>query len=167
MYVKFNNDIKELFEKIEKSGNIQFCDITTSDGVRIYRRGLFFIFYVAMKEINPNDKLYVNNTLNDAIYCELKSGEPSEEYLQQIEDKMREIVEKDYIFVKKTIDKFDAIEMFSKIGEEDKALLFKYRKKVPSIFIIWINILITFMVTYLIQPDIYPNSIYKKLKKDL
>ncbi|MGB4434337.1 MAG: nucleoside kinase, partial [Defluviitoga tunisiensis] len=129
LYVKFNNDIKELFEKIEKDGFIQFCDITTNDGVRIYRRGLFFVFYIALKEINPDDKLYVNNTLNDAIYCELKSGIPTEEYLQLIENKMKEIVEKDYVFVKKTVDKFDAIEMFSNNGDEDKALLFKYRKK--------------------------------------
>jgi len=129
LYVKFNNDIKELFSKVSKSGSIQFCDITTLDGVRIYRRGLFFVLYIALKEINPEDRFYVNNTLNDAMYCEFKSGEPSEDYLLLIENKMREIVEKDIVFEKKTIDKFDAIKMFKEIGEEDKALLFKYRKK--------------------------------------
>ncbi|PNR96003.1 nucleoside kinase [Petrotoga olearia] len=129
LYVKFNNDIKELFSKVSKSGSIQFCDITTPDGVRIYRRGLFFVLYIALKEINPEDRFYVNNTLNDAMYCEFKSGEPSEDYLLLLENKMREIVEKDIVFEKKTIDKFDAIKMFKEIGEEDKALLFKYRKK--------------------------------------
>ncbi len=129
LYVKFNNDIKELFSKVSKSGSIQFCDITTPDGVRIYRRGLFFVLYIASKEINPEDKFYVNNTLNDAMYCEFKSGEPSEDYLLLLENKMREIVEKDIVFEKKTIDKFDAIKVFKEIGEEDKALLFKYRKK--------------------------------------
>ncbi|PNR93961.1 nucleoside kinase [Petrotoga sp. 9PWA.NaAc.5.4] len=129
LYVKVNNDIKELFAKVSKNGNIQFCDIQTPDGVRIYRRGLFFIFYIALKEINPKDKLYVNNTLSDAMYCELKLGEPSEEYLSCLENKMRDIVEQNIVFEKKTIDKFDAIEMFKRIGEEDKALLFKYRKK--------------------------------------
>ena len=129
LYVKVNNDIKELFIKVSKNGNIQFCGIQTPDGVRIYRRGLFFIFYMALKEINPKDKLYVNNTLNDAMYCELKLGEPSDEYLSRLENKMRDIVEQNIVFEKKTIDKFDAIEMFKRIGEEDKALLFKYRKK--------------------------------------
>ncbi len=136
LYVKFNNDIKELFSKVPKSGSIQFCDITTPDGVRIYRRGLFFVLYIALKEINPEDKFYVNNTLNDAMYCEFKSGEPSEDYLLLLENKMREIIEKDIVFEKKTIDKFDAIKMFTDIGEEDKALLFKYRKKSTDIFLI-------------------------------
>lgn len=129
LYVKFNNDIKELFENIPKSGEIEFCDITTPDGVRIYRRGLFFILYMALKQINKNDKFFVNNTLNDAMYCEFSSGVPTQDYLNLIENKMHEIVEKDIVFQKRTIDKFEAIEMFSKIGEIDKALLFKYRKK--------------------------------------
>jgi uridine kinase len=162
LYVKFNNDIKELFSKVPKSGSIQFCDITTPDGVRIYRRGLFFVLYIALKEINPEDKFYVNNTLNDAMYCEFKSGEPSEDYLLLLEKKMREIIEKDIVFEKKTIDKFDAIKMFTDIGEEDKALLFKYRKK-STVNIYYADKYFNYFYGYLPYSTGYVNKF--KLKK--
>ncbi|MDK2906855.1 ATPase AAA [Petrotoga mexicana DSM 14811] len=162
LYVKFNNDIKELFSRVPKSGSIQFCDITTPDGVRIYRRGLFFVLYIALKEINPEDKFYVNNTLNDAMYCEFKSGEPSEDYLMLLENKMREIVEKNIVFEKKTIDKFDAIKMFKEIGEEDKALLFKYRKK-STVNIYYAGKYFNYFYGYLPYSTGYVNKF--KLKK--
>jgi len=162
LYVKFNNDIKELFSKVPKSGNIQFCDITMPDGVRIYRRGLFFVLYIALKEVNPEDKFYVNNTLNDAMYCEFKSGEPSEDYLLLLENKMKEIVQKDIVFEKKTIDKFDAIKMFKEIGEEDKALLFKYRKK-STVNIYYAGKYFNYFYGYLPYSTGYVNKF--KLKK--
>ncbi|PNR99402.1 ATPase AAA [Petrotoga miotherma DSM 10691] len=162
LYVKFNNDIKELFSRVPKSGSIQFCDITTADGVRIYRRGLFFVLYIALKEINPEDKFYVHNTLNDAMYCEFKSGEPSENYLLLLENKMREIVKKDIVFEKKTIDKFDAIKMFKETGEEDKALLFKYRKK-STVNIYYAGKYFNYFYGYLPYSTGYVNKF--KLKK--
>ncbi|MDN5343118.1 nucleoside kinase [Oceanotoga sp. DSM 15011] len=127
--VKINNNIKELFKKVEHSGNIKFLDLSDPDGVRIYRRGILFLIYMALKDINPNDKFYVNNSIGPGLYCEFDSGIPSQEYLDKIVERMKELVKKNLVFEKLTKDKQYVINLFKQDNQEDKANLFKYRKK--------------------------------------
>jgi uridine kinase len=49
-----NNDIRELSKSIDRNSDLDFIDMTTEDGVRIYQRGLMFIAYVASKELFPD-----------------------------------------------------------------------------------------------------------------
>lgn len=127
--VRYNNDIKELNKKVYEDGNIEFLDILTEDGFKINLRGLFFVLYIALKEINNKDKFFVHHSLGNGMYCELKSGIPTDDYLKQINDKMKEIIEKNIPFEKYTEDKFKAIDMFTENDQYNKALLFKYRLK--------------------------------------
>ncbi|KAF2956021.1 nucleoside kinase [Marinitoga sp. 38H-ov] len=127
--VKHNNNIKELGKIIEDSGKIELLDISTIDGFRIYQRGVLFLLYMALKELYPEDKLFVHHSIGDGLYCELKSGKPSQKKLEILKEKMLEYVKKDLPFKKNTINKFKAMKMFENIGLKDKSDLFKYRKK--------------------------------------
>lgn len=127
--VKHNNNIREIFKEVDSDGIIEFIDIKTPDGVKINRRGLFFILYAAIKDLNSEDDLLVNNSLGNGIYCELKSGIPSEEHLEKIKNIMKDYINKDLEFDKHNIDKFQAIKMFEENNHMEKSLLFKYRKK--------------------------------------
>jgi len=127
--VKHNNNIREIFKEVDSDGIIEFIDIKIPDGVKINRRGLFFILYAAIKDLNSEDDLLVNNSLGNGIYCELKSGIPSEEHLEKIKNIMKDYINKDLEFDKHNIDKFQAIKMFEENNHMEKSLLFKYRKK--------------------------------------
>lgn len=127
--VKFNNNIKELFKSITEEGTVEFITLDSMDGVRIYQRGIIFLLDFALSKVNPEDKLYVHSMIGNGLYCELKSGIPTESYLKEISDKMLELVKQDIKLEKTSIDKFKAIKMFEEKDYESKALLLKYRKK--------------------------------------
>jgi uridine kinase len=127
--VKHNNNIKELGKVIEDSGKLELLDVSTIDGFRIYQRGVLYLLYMSLKELYPDDKLYVHHSIGDGLYCELKSGKPSQKKLEILKEKMIEYVQKDLPFNKKTINKFKAMKMFENVGLKDKSDLFKYRKK--------------------------------------
>jgi uridine kinase len=127
--VKHNNNIKELIKPIEDSGTIELLDTSTLDGFRIYQRGVLFLLYMSLKDLFPEDKLYVHHAIGSGLYCELRSGKPSQKKLEILKQKMIEYVEKDLPFEKKTISKFRAMKMFENVDLKDKSDLFKYRKK--------------------------------------
>ncbi|AEX84965.1 ATPase AAA [Marinitoga sp. 1135] len=127
--VKHNNNIKELLKEIEDSGEIVLLDTSTLDGFRIYQRGVLFLLYMALKDLYPEDKLYVHHSIGSGLYCELRSGKPSQKKLEMLKEKMLEYVKEDLPFEKKTISKFRAIKMFENVDLVDKSKLFKYRKK--------------------------------------
>ncbi|MGC8704610.1 MAG: nucleoside kinase [Athalassotoga sp.] len=132
----FNNDIRELSKTLERDGTLDFIDLTSEDGVRIYQRGLMFLAYVAAKRIFPDKKMRVRYSLGKGIYCEFDRWVPSEEDLKNLKDKMRELVEMDIPFLKEELYKFDALELFEKNGMKDKIELLKYRTK-STINVYW------------------------------
>lgn len=127
--VKYNNNIKELFKIPTEDGIIEFLDLSTSDGVKIYQRGLLFLLEIALKELNKNENLYVQASIGNGLYCEFETKNPSEDYINKIKEKMKDLIKQDLPFKKENIEKFKAIKMFKDVGKNDKALLFKFRKK--------------------------------------
>ena len=50
---RVNNDIKDLSHELVEDSSIKFIDLTDEDGMRIYRRSLYFIFIKAVNELFP------------------------------------------------------------------------------------------------------------------
>ena len=51
--VMLNNEIRELTYRIECDCNIDFVDLTSEDGIRIYERSLKFLLIKAVHDIFP------------------------------------------------------------------------------------------------------------------
>lgn len=132
----FNNDIRELSKTLDRDGELDFVDLTSEDGVRIYQRGLMFIAYVASKAIFPDKKMRVRYSLGKGIYCEFEGWEPSKSDLVSLKEKMMELVKMDVPFLKEELYKFDALELFGKHNMKDKIELLKYRTK-STINVYW------------------------------
>ncbi len=131
-----NNDIRELSKSLDRDADLDFIDLTSEDGVRIYQRGLMFIAYVASKELFQDKRMRVRYSLGKGIYCEFDNWIPSEEDLEKIKNKMHELVSMDIPFMKEELYKFDALELFKNKGMNDKIELLKYRTK-STINIYW------------------------------
>lgn len=126
---KFNNKIRELFRTVNMNGTLRFVDLKEADGMRVYRRGLIFLLYIAMKDLFPQKRLRVMHSLGNSLYCEVEEGVLGREDLESLKQRMQELVEQDKPFKKKRMSRFDAIELFKKLGWEDKAKLFRFRRK--------------------------------------
>lgn len=109
-----NNEVKNLNYKLQNNDNIELLDITDRDGARIYTRGLLFIMSMAFKELYPEILLTVNYQLKSSMICELKNTIPTEEMIENVREKMQEIIDKNLKIEKKELPREKAIEFLKK-----------------------------------------------------
>ncbi len=127
---KINHEVKSLNFAMQEDCNLDLIDYTTSDGSRIYVRGLTFIMTQAFEELYPEKKILVNYSLGHSIYCEDATGNAvTDEELENITNRMNEIIEKDLPFVKSELSIEDARKMYERSGRTDKLELLETRKK--------------------------------------
>lgn len=119
---KYNNEVKSLNYSINENGKIELIDISDKDGIRIYRKGLLFITYKAVEELYPNLKILVNYQLSNALLCEVKNQSITEEMIEKINEKVKEIIEKDLPIEKIAMTREEA-EKFYKNNNEMKGKL--------------------------------------------
>ncbi|WP_073024028.1 nucleoside kinase [Lutispora thermophila] len=125
-----NNNLRELAYALEEDSEVKFVDITSSYGNRIYTRSLSFLFIIAAKEVIKGCKVAVEHSLSKGLYCEIHgSGPLTKDVVRRIEEKMREIANKDLPFAKKKYSKSEAEKLFSQTGQYDKLELLKHRQK--------------------------------------
>ena len=108
----YNNEYFCLDKKIDEEGTIELLDISTKEGLRAYRRTLIFIFAKALRKIFPDNKATVNYQMANAIYCDIGDIEVAEEIVKEINEKMREIVEKDLPIRMVTMNREEAEKFF-------------------------------------------------------
>lgn len=121
-----NNELKELFNKIEKDCTIEFIDLTHKDGWKIHRRSLSFVFIKACKDILEDAVITIDHTLNKGLYCEINSKTKiTQEIINKIKHRMQELIDKDIPFIKTKIKKEDAIKIFQDNKQYEKVELLK------------------------------------------
>lgn len=110
---KVNNKLKELNYQVERDTKVEFIDLTTIDGQRIYQRGLSFVFIRAAMELLPDCKVSVEHSLSKGLYCEIRYKRPiNEKDVENIEERMKEIIDEDIPFIKEKVAKEKAREIF-------------------------------------------------------
>lgn len=122
---RINNEIYNLSKKIENGMDISFLDNKDVDGYRIYTKTISAVFIMACKVLFPNTVVRIEHFLGPGLYAELEEKHSmSFRQVKEIENKMREIIESDYLIERKEYPKKDAIEIFNSYGYEDKVRLF-------------------------------------------
>ncbi len=125
---KVNNSIRELSYTLEDSCNVQFIDTSMTDGIRIYQRSLIFIFIRACHELFTNSHVFIEHTLGNGLYCEIHGEFPmTPRQIRRVEDKMREIIDKDEPFERLRVSKDEAEGIFKNMGFYDKIEMLKFR----------------------------------------
>ena len=124
-----NNKVKELSYEITKNCEIKFLDTTSEDGSRVYFRTMSLIFIMACKDLFQNSRVTIEHSLSGGLYCEVyKDSVLTEDDVNQIKQRMLEIINMDYEIKKISTNKQSAIEIFEKYGMNEKADLLKYKE---------------------------------------
>lgn len=125
-----NNDLRELTYPISADSNVSPVDMSNSDGARIYRRSLTFLLEVAFLELFSQWSLTIDHSVSSgAYYCHVPEQEPfKEEYLDQLEARMRALVEVDEPMVREKVSLEEAKAFFRKHHQDDKLRLLNYRQ---------------------------------------
>lgn len=127
---RVNNDIKELSFEIKEDAEIDFIDLTDEDGMRIYRRSLYFIFIMAVHDVFPDRKAVISHPMSNGVYCEINGKEElSENDVELVEKRMRQIVAERIPFEKKEISTENARNLYKENGKLDKYEVLEHRQK--------------------------------------
>jgi uridine kinase len=124
--------LRELHVPLLSDADITPITLADADGARIYRRSLAFVLITAASELFPEADVNVEHSapVVGAYFCAVR-GRPalSREDIVRLEERMRELVERDEPIAKGSIPVMDAIQLFRDRGEIDKARLLAHRPK--------------------------------------
>ena len=119
---RVNNRTHSLALQVFRHKDVEFIDITTDDGMRMYVRSLTFIFMKAMNELFPGEIVRFENAISKGYYCRMDTP-ISEEQVAVVREKMQLIINSDIPFKRVECHTEEAIEMFRKVGRFDKVKL--------------------------------------------
>lgn len=123
---KFKNQLIGYEDAIMKSGNLELFDITTSQGNKIYERGLIFLFEtVVMRVLGKDTKILIRHPIDKGIFCEIDKNITAED-INKIKDLMNEKISLDLPFEMIETSRIEAIEYFKKLKREDKVKTLSY-----------------------------------------
>ena len=111
---KFNNEVKRLSYKIEKNGNLDLIYLTDKDGMRVYKRGLIYIISKAFNELFPEALLTINYQLYNSMFFNVYNLEVTDEVMEKVDRRAREIIEKDLPIEKRCMSKEEAKGFYEK-----------------------------------------------------
>ena len=110
----FNNEYQNLNFEIEHDGKIELIDISTKEGMKIYRRTLIYIMEKAFEECYPKLKVFVNYQLSNSMFCDIEDTQITVEMLNTVKVKMKEIIEKNLEIKRVVMNRKEAEEFYEK-----------------------------------------------------
>ena len=126
LIAKVNNTLKELNYEITKPKNIEFLDLTSREGNKIHVNALIFILVVSIKELyGAKSDIRVQHSIDKGLYIET-NFEITEKRLNDIKEKMNKIIAEERPITKLNVDRLEARDYFSKIGDKAKVNILKY-----------------------------------------
>lgn len=111
---KCNNKVRSLNYEPEEGEKVEFLDISTADGMRIYVRGLLLIMSKAFNKLYPDALLTVNYQLSNATFCQIDNMKTTEEMIKNVSDKMKKIIDANYDINKVVMTKEEAKKFYDK-----------------------------------------------------
>ncbi|MBO6062301.1 MAG: nucleoside kinase [Clostridia bacterium] len=99
------------------------------EGVKVYERTLQFVLIMCMRRLFPNASVFVRYSLGEGVYMTV-SKEPafSEEDMLLLKEEMKSVIASDLPLQRKRLGISEAIALFEKDGQLDKAQLLKWRR---------------------------------------
>lgn len=117
-----NNMAEGLRYRVYKPKDIEFIDISSLSGMRIYVRSLCFVLYMAVDEVKPNSRLRIEHPISRGYYCEVNHHQSvTDDEIEQIKRRMHEIIARDIPFHREEVHTSEAVRLFREKNLNDKA----------------------------------------------
>ncbi len=122
LIVSVDGQLRDLDFKIEKDSAIKIFTSKDKEGLETIRHDTAHILAMAVQELFPGTQVTIGPVIEDGFYYDFARKEPfTKEDLEKIENKMKEIVDRNEKTYREVWKRNDAIEHFKKNGEIYKA----------------------------------------------
>ena len=122
-----DGELKDLSYEIKKN-SVCKNNVTSKDkeGLEVLRHDTAHILAMAVQELFPGTQVTIGPVIEDGFYYDFSRQEPfTEDDLKKIENRMKEIVDRDEKTTREAWKRNDAISHFKKIGEHYKSEIIK------------------------------------------
>ncbi len=121
-----NNVTEGLRFRVFNNRDVEFLDYRTYNGRNAYCRSLCFLLCKAAKDVFPDCEVVLRRPISKGYFCTVDKGEGTDltgDDIERISARMKEIVEQKMPFYRHEVQKPEAIELFRKMGCQDKVTL--------------------------------------------
>jgi threonyl-tRNA synthetase len=126
LVIKVNDSFKDLSTVIEKDSMIQIITLEDHYGLEVIRHDTAHVLAMAVQELFKDTQVTIGPVIENGFYYDFSRKKPfTDEDLVKIEEKMREIIDRDEPTTREVWDREKAIEHFKKKGELYKAEIIK------------------------------------------
>ena len=126
LVIKVNDSFKDLSTIIEKDSTVQIITPEDDYGLEVIRHDTAHILAMAVQELFKDTQVTIGPVIENGFYYDFSRKKPfTDEDLVKIEEKMREIIDRDEPTTREVWDREKAIEHFKKKGELYKAEIIK------------------------------------------
>ncbi len=117
-----NNEVRDLMRPIETDANLKLFTWNDAEGKDTFWHTSAHLMAAAVEALYPNAKFGIGPSIENGFYYDIDFGEKtiSSEDFPAIEKKMQELVAEKHAMVRKDVTKAEALDYFSKKGEEYK-----------------------------------------------
>ncbi len=120
--VKLDGELRDLDRPLEKGGAFEILTRESPESLETIRHDASHIMAEAVQELFPGTQVTIGPAIDDGFYYDFARDTPfSLDDLATIEQRMKEIVDRDEKIVREVWDRAEAIEHFKSIGEAYKA----------------------------------------------
>lgn len=120
---RINNVCYRLDDTVTKDCNIIFIDNNDLEGHSMYKSGIKFVLYVAVKELfGLKSDVIFYNSIDKGVYTKIICDEEiNEELVKKIKTKIDELIASDLPITRQLVKNHQAIDYHKMFGEKEKA----------------------------------------------
>ena len=124
--------LQELHKKVNRDCTLNFETTACDSGHKTYKRSMSLLLVKAIYDVAEHenvDKVRIHYSVSKGYYCTIEGNVVlDQQFLDQVEARMHQMVEADLPINKKSVNTDDAIATFARYGMHDKEKLFAYRR---------------------------------------
>jgi threonyl-tRNA synthetase len=120
--IKFNNEVWDLTRPINQDGRLQILTWDDNDGKMVFWHSSAHLMAEAIESVFPGTKFGIGPAIDNGFYYDIDLADKQlvSEDLKKLEDKMYELARRNDVYIRKEVSKKDALEYFTKKGDEYK-----------------------------------------------
>ena len=120
--IKLDGQVRDLERPLEKGGKLEILDRRAPEALDVIRHDTAHVLAEAVQELFPGTQVTIGPNVEDGFYYDFARDEPfSLDDLASIEQRMREIVDRDEAIRREEVQRDAAIKDFESMGEKYKA----------------------------------------------
>src|SRR5271165_5564069 len=118
LLVKLDGELLDLGRPLERGGVLEIVTRDSPDALEVIRHDTAHVLAEAVQELFPGTQVTIGPNVEDGFFYDFARDEPfSLDDLASIEQRMREIVDRDEAIIREVWERQEAIDHFEGVGE--------------------------------------------------